>query len=103
MNIKAWELEEFIGTDFFVRNGTDEPIKVGKLVGYQTHENSGSALPLVEMEGETYISFSTMLPYSKELEIILKSMTPQEQLNFMVKIKHFVSADNRECYGRKKG
>ena len=100
MNCKAWEIEDFIGEKVFVRDGTDDsPLKIGTLVRYEEH-HSGSALPIVEIEGEEYLCFSSILPYSKELEYILKSMEPQEQLDFMVKLKHFVLGDARKCRGK---
>jgi hypothetical protein len=96
MKASMWQLKDFIGEKFFVRDNHDTPIKIGELVGYQKH-HSGSALPIMKIDGKEYLSFSSIFPWSKEIESIFEGMSPQEQWDFIVKIKHFNSANDRMC------
>lgn len=93
-----WELEDFIGEKFFVRDNHEDPIKIGVLAGYDQH-HSGSSLPIMNIDGEEFLCFSALMPYSEELEKVLTGMKSQEQWNFMVKIQHFTLANARKCRG----
>ena len=98
MRMNAYELEDFIGEEVIVRNGSDEPLKTGVLVKYEDH-HSGSALPIVNINGEERLCFSPILPYSAELFRMLNDMNPEEQMDQIIRIKHFVGAHTRRCRG----
>ena len=92
-----YQLNDFINTRFFLRDTSEDPIRIGSLIKYHKHENSGTHLPIIEIDGKEYLSFSAMLPYSEHMELLLNSLTPTEQWDFMLKINHWHCAHSRKC------
>ena len=102
MNMKMFELDDYIGQKFFCRDGTDEhPLEIVTLKGYKSNTNGKSSLPIIEKEdGIEYICFSMLIPYSDELEEVLVKMDSEKQWNFLVKIKHFITQNSLKYSGK---
>lgn len=99
MRTPCFELEDYIGGWVIVRCGDEKkPLRKGTLVRYEDH-HSGSALPIVKFDDGEYLCFSSLLPYTDSLWNMLEPMTPQEQYDEIIHLKHFVSAHTRRCRG----
>ena len=97
MKTPCFELKDYIGQKVIVRSGSEEEsLKIGKLIRYEEHR-SGSKLPIVEINDKEMLCFSCILPYIPELYDALKDLDHQDQYNIVVYLKHFVSANAREC------
>jgi hypothetical protein len=100
MNMRAYELEDFIGEHVISRSGNElEPLKIGILVGYEEH-HSGSSMPIVRFGDKEYLCFTSILPFSDVLFEMLSKLSPEEQMDEMTRIKHFVGANSRKCRGK---
>jgi hypothetical protein len=94
-----YEIDDFIGKKVIVRNNHwEESYKIGVLAGFSEH-HSGSAMPIVNMDGKEYLCMACLLPWSSELEQAMEAFQPKEQWDFMVKIRHYILGETRRCHG----
>jgi len=75
-----------IGQRVIVRSNEDEPLLIGKIVGFDDFGGkSASSFPIVEHEGDGthYVVMGIVRLWSKETEEFLQQFTPQEQWDLL--------------------
>ena len=57
----------------------DVGYKIGKLLRFAKLNEKSNEMPYVEIDGITYVSFGVIIPYTEEVEAMLKPLTAQRQ------------------------
>ena len=74
-----WELSG-LNSRVIVRSNNDEPYKIGNLIGFKILGNISTEVPIIRLDsGEEVISFGVVIPYSKEMEDFLDTLSFSKQ------------------------
>ncbi len=69
--------ENWVGSGLSLKvivQSNNEAYKVGTLVGFEKLNEKSPEVPRVEIEGSIYRSFGVMIPYTEEVEAMLKPL-----------------------------
>jgi len=80
-------------------NNYKEPAQVGTFVGWTEITKSNVRVPLIEIDGKTYLGMGIIFPYHDGLFQLFNSITPKEayelarDISITIQVTHFQKED----------
>lgn len=86
-NITQHNQNSMIGTKVIARSNENDPLHIGKLIGFEFITKSKIPCPIIQVGETQLLTMGIVIPYNKDFLNTVKHMTPKQQWDYMINKK----------------